>query len=82
MQQPESPIYAPCPKCGSTDAKKVGYTWWGGALGPALLHHAKCNQCGNTYNGKTGKSNVTAIVIYSVVIIVICLILYALIQGM
>lgn len=84
MQQPvpTQPQYAPCPKCGSTNAQKVGYTWWGGALGPALFHHVKCNSCGTTYNGKTGKSNVTAIIIYSVVIFVICLLLYLIVQGM
>ena len=56
--------YAPCPTCGSTDAKKVGYTWWGGALGPAMFTHVKCNSCGTQYNGKTGKSNQTNIIIY------------------
>jgi hypothetical protein len=83
MQQPlQTQQYAPCPKCGGTDARKVNYTWWGGALGPSLFKHVKCNQCGTTYNGKTGKSNVAAIIIYSVVIFVICLILYAIVQGM
>jgi transposase-like protein len=84
MQQPVpvQPQNAPCPKCGSTNAQKVGYTWWGGALGPAIFHHVKCNQCGATYNGKTGKSNVTAIIIYSVVIFVVCIVFYAIVQGM
>ena len=74
--------YAPCPKCGSTEASKVGYTWWGGALGPAIFHHVKCARCGATYNGKTGKSNVTAIIVYTVVILVVCFVLYALAQGL
>jgi uncharacterized protein (DUF983 family) len=43
-------------------------TWWGGALGPYLLTHVKCPECGMTYNGKTGQSNTTAIIIYSVVV--------------
>jgi len=73
--------YAPCPKCGSTEANKVGYTWWGGVLGPSLFHHVKCTRCGATYNGKTGKSNVTAIIVYTVVILVVCFILYALIGS-
>ncbi len=63
--------YAACPKCGSTDAKKVKYTWWGGALGPSLLKHVKCNSCGTEYNGKTGRSNQTNIIIYFASIFVI-----------
>jgi predicted nucleic-acid-binding Zn-ribbon protein len=74
--------YAPCPKCGNTEANKVSYTWWGGALGPAIFHHVKCTRCGATYNGKTGQSNMTAIIIYTVVILVVCFVLYALAQGL
>jgi uncharacterized Zn finger protein len=61
------PEYASCPNCGSVDVHKVKYTWWGGLVGPALFKHVKCNQCGTTYNGKTGQSNTTNIIIYSVV---------------
>ena len=61
----------PCPNCGQADANKVGFTWWGGALGPRLFNHVKCNSCGSTYNAKSGDSNTTYIIIYSVVIIVI-----------
>ncbi len=57
----------PCPKCGSTDVKKINYTWWGGALGPAIFHQVRCNNCKNEYNGKTGQSNSTNILIYIVV---------------
>lgn len=56
--------YAPCPKCGSTDAKPVGYTMWGGYIGPKLLSHVKCQNCGTAYNGKTGQSNNLAIILY------------------
>lgn len=56
--------YAPCPKCGETSAKKVSYTWWGGALGPALFTHVKCQTCGTQYNGKTGTSNQRNILLY------------------
>jgi len=65
------PQYAPCPKCGSTDAKKVNYTWWGGALGPSLLKHVKCSNCGTEYNGKTGQSNQNNILIYFIVTFII-----------
>lgn len=59
--------YAPCPKCGQNNAKKVNYTWWGGALGPSMFTHVKCQNCGTQYNGKTGKSNQSNIIIYVVV---------------
>jgi hypothetical protein len=60
--------YAPCPQCQSSDnVHPVSFTWWGGILGPKLLNHVKCHKCGTAYNGKTGQSNTTGIVIYSVV---------------
>jgi hypothetical protein len=70
----QNPIqYAACPNCGQSNAKKVSYTWWGGALGPALFTHVKCENCGTQYNGKTGKSNQQSIVIYNVVAFVLAL---------
>ena len=62
MQQPTQ--YAVCPKCGSTNAKKVSFTWWGGALGPALFSLVKCNSCGTEYNGKTGRPARNSMLIY------------------
>lgn len=59
--------YAPCPKCSCTRAKKAGFTWWGGYVGPKLLTHVKCEECGTAYNGKTGQSNARAIFIYNVI---------------
>lgn len=69
------PEYAPCPKCSSTSATPVNYTWWGGLLGPKLLTHVKCDACGNAYNGKTGESNTRGIVIYSIVLAIVAFIL-------
>ncbi len=63
--------YAPCPKCGQSNAKKVSYTWWGGALGPSMFTHVKCQNCNTQYNGKTGQSNQNNIIIYFVVSFVI-----------
>ena len=62
-----------CPKCGSPEFKKVGFTWWGGAVGPAILKHVKCGKCGATFNGRTGQANTTGIIVYSVVLGVIAL---------
>ncbi len=66
-----------CPSCGSTRFTKVGFTWWGGVLGPSILSHVKCDDCGTTFNSKSGKSNQTGIVIYSITLFVIVLALYA-----
>ena len=78
---PQTPVqaggmFAPCPKCGNTNATKVNYTWWGGFIGPKMFNHVKCNQCKTVYNGKTGKSNVAAIVIYNVALLFVCVVLY------
>lgn len=70
-----NPTGAVCPKCGSPQAKPVSFTWWGGILGPKLLSHVKCLQCGAGYNSKTGRSNDTAIAIYLVVACAIGLVL-------
>ncbi len=63
--------YAPCPNCGSTNAKKVTYTWWGGFLGPAMFNLVKCNACNTQYNGKSGKSNQQNMIIYVIASFVI-----------
>ncbi|CAN5708289.1 hypothetical protein BH20ACI4_BH20ACI4_11310 [soil metagenome] len=60
--------FAPCPKCSSPNADQLKFTWWGGLIGPKILKHVKCNSCGAKYNGKTGKDNTTAIVIYCAVV--------------
>lgn len=62
---------AGCPKCGSKTLSKVKYTWWGGVLGPRMLHHTKCGACRYTFNGKTGKSNTPGIVMYSLILFVV-----------
>jgi hypothetical protein len=73
--------YAACPKCQNTEAKPIGFTWWGGVIGPKLLHHVKCLQCGAAYNGKTGKSNSTAIGVYLVVGMILAMVIgFALVQ--
>jgi predicted nucleic-acid-binding Zn-ribbon protein len=56
--------YQPCPNCASDKAELISFTWWGGIVGPKMFTHVKCTKCGSTYNGKTGKSNQTAIAIY------------------
>ncbi|MDT4965855.1 MAG: hypothetical protein QOJ64_592 [Acidobacteriota bacterium] len=60
--------YVACPQCRTPDPEKVGFTWWGGMIGPRLLSHVKCRSCGNAYNGKTGNSNTTGIVVYSLIL--------------
>jgi hypothetical protein len=60
-----------CPKCGSLFTTPVKYTWWGGLLGPKLLHHTKCAECKYRFNSKTRQPNTTGIIIYSVITFVI-----------
>ncbi len=72
--------FMPCPQCGAAgvgDISPVRYTWWGGVVGPRLLHHVKCVRCGTTYNGATGRSNGGAIAGYLAVIFIVCTVLYA-----
>ncbi len=78
---PITPTAGHCFKCGSPDFRKLSYTWWGGILGPAIFSHVKCNNCGQSFNSKTGKSNTVPIVIYSVVLTVILIIVYAIIGA-
>lgn len=59
--------YCPCPKCGTPESQLLKFTWWGGALGPKLLTHVKCQSCGNKYNGKTGGDNAVGITIYTII---------------
>ena len=66
--------FAPCPKCNGA-ATQLKFTWWGGALGPKLLTHVKCDTCGTKFNGKTGRDNTTGIVIYSIIAGVISFVL-------
>lgn len=65
--------YAPCPKCRSSAGEKIRFTWWGGILGPKILTHVKCRDCGSKYNGKSGKDNTAGIVIYSAVVAILVL---------
>jgi hypothetical protein len=70
----------PCPKCGNPHSSPVKFTWWGGVLGPKMLHHVKCLGCGSAYNGKTGQPNTTAIIIYTVVAAIIGVIIVVLLR--
>lgn len=60
-----------CPHCGAPEHAPVTFSWWGGLLGPKLLHHVKCLRCGKTFNARTGRTNDTAIAIYLAVGVVI-----------
>jgi hypothetical protein len=66
--------HQPCPSCTCKEATAIGFTWWGGLLGPKMFNHVECTKCGTTYNGKTGKSNQQAIAIYLTVSTVIAVI--------
>lgn len=67
--------YKPCYHCGKIDYTKIKSAWWGGLLGPQLLHHVQCKHCETTYNGNTGLSNNRAIALYLVAILFVALFL-------
>jgi hypothetical protein len=46
-----------CPRCGKQMARSVLWTIWGSFYMTRLFHHVRCEECGLTYNGTTGKSN-------------------------
>jgi predicted nucleic-acid-binding Zn-ribbon protein len=78
---PNMKQFAPCPKCNGTNSEQMSFTWWGGIIGPKILTHVKCNSCGETYNGKTGKDNKTNIIIYSVVVGLILAVIFIIITA-
>jgi transposase-like protein len=43
--------YAPCPYCGSTNAREIGFMLGGGVR---LPDQVKCRDCGTEYDGTTG----------------------------
>jgi len=64
-----------CPRCRlDVEPRPVGFTWWGGLVGPRLLSHVECPSCGARFNGKSGQDNTSGIVLY-------CLILGALVAA-
>ena len=70
--------WADCPNCGAPgDATRLTYTFWGGFIGPMIINTVRCNQCGTTYNGKSGDYNTTRIIIYYAVSIGIALVILA-----
>jgi predicted RNA-binding Zn-ribbon protein involved in translation (DUF1610 family) len=55
--------YAPCPKCGSTDAERVHFTFWGSFHITNMVCHVQCCSCGTRYNGRTGRSNLVVAIL-------------------
>ena len=52
-----------CPDCGQQKARRVLWTFWGSFYFTAIFRHVRCEECGATYNGRTGKSNIGPAVI-------------------
>lgn len=68
---PALPGMLPCPKCKGPPVSKVGFTWWGGALGPKLFSVVRCGGCKTQYNGKTGTSLTKTIIVYQLVAVAV-----------
>jgi hypothetical protein len=45
----------------------VNWTPWGSFYGPAMLTHVRCPECGYAYNGRTGRSNLVGIIIFTMI---------------
>lgn len=74
--------WAECPNCGAAgDAKKVKYTWWGGVLAPKMFAIVRCNQCGTSYNGRSGKYCTVGMIIYLSVGILLVAAIFGLAAG-
>jgi len=61
----------PCPRCGQVAGKRLRYTWWGGAVGPAMMSLTQCQACGYQFNAKTGQSTKKAVIAYNVIALAI-----------
>jgi len=64
-----------CPRCSSNDINKVEYSWWGGLIGPVLVHQVRCKKCGMTYDGATGTNITKRVGRYIAIVIIIITIL-------
>jgi hypothetical protein len=73
---------APCPKCGTTSTAPVGFTWWGGVLGPRIFHVVRCLGCNLQYNGKTGAFLGKAIAIYTAIALVAAVAIFGLLGAL
>ncbi|MEJ7602088.1 MAG: hypothetical protein WKG01_29595 [Kofleriaceae bacterium] len=66
-----------CPSCHQHgEPRGIGFTWWGGVLGPKLLNHVECTACGARFNRKTGRDNKRAIMMYMIVASLLVLALF------
>ena len=66
VEEEREPRPGRCPKCGSKRWSKVGFTWWGGLVGPAIFSMVRCNKCSTSFNRKRGTEiGATHILLYS-----------------
>lgn len=79
---PSGPEPETCPQCGSRRSKKISFTFWGGAVGPAIFKLVKCQECGQQYNRKSGKPfEWVHIILYTLVVSAIALVVFGLLFG-
>lgn len=81
LDAPGEPGVAHCPKCGAASASKVGFNWWGGAIGPRLFSVVQCSRCHTQYNGKTGAKLTTVIIVYQGVVLLVLAALWFLLRS-
>ena len=71
-----------CPKCGSTDVKKLLYSSQGGFIWTPFLNFIKCRQCATRFHGKTGQLDPQVPKLMRVISVVIILGFIGLIVGL
>jgi uncharacterized membrane protein len=74
----QTPLYydmKACPRCNSTDIHRVEYSWWGGLVGPGLVHQVRCKKCGLAYDGASGTTITRRASIYITIVLIVSVIL-------
>jgi hypothetical protein len=70
-----------CPKCDSSQARSVGFTWWGILFAVIGLQQVECEDCGTHFNGKTGDALTMGTKIVIAVFIICVLLITIIVPG-
>jgi hypothetical protein len=71
-----------CPKCHSTDVKKLLYSSQGGFIWTPFLNFMKCRNCGARFHGQTGQLDPQVPKVMRVISVLIILGFLGLIVGL
>jgi predicted nucleic-acid-binding Zn-ribbon protein len=71
-----------CPKCGSSEVKKLLYSSQGGFIWTPFLNFMKCRKCGTRFHGETGQLDPQVPKVMRIISVVIILGFIGLIVGL